>query len=166
MTRNDLTPEEENQCRDVIAKYNRYNGWTNYETWALALWLDNEQQTSNRMYEKAKQHLKDAPTHEYIVGSTMKHPWTVCEVARMTLADDLKEMVEKAMPTGMAHPGNVFDKTLDGALHDILNANVTQIEWGEMAEHYLEEYGCAYLVDGKDVGRHSRHPGATYDKKV
>ena len=22
-----------------------YNGWTNYETWAVALWIDNEQAT-------------------------------------------------------------------------------------------------------------------------
>lgn len=33
-----------------------YNGWTNYETWLLALWLDNDAGTQERCYEIVDQH--------------------------------------------------------------------------------------------------------------
>jgi hypothetical protein len=28
----------------------RYNGWTNYETWCVALWLDNDEYLQNEAY--------------------------------------------------------------------------------------------------------------------
>lgn len=43
-----LTPEEiENKIRDIrrktMANENEYQGWKNYETWNVKLWIDNEQ---------------------------------------------------------------------------------------------------------------------------
>ena len=32
----------------------KYNGWSNYETWAVNLWLDNDQYSYNEMRNKAK----------------------------------------------------------------------------------------------------------------
>lgn len=32
-----------------------YQGWTNYETWAVKLWLDNEQSTYSEVTEQARQ---------------------------------------------------------------------------------------------------------------
>ena len=39
-----------------------YNGWTNYETWAWKLWIDNEQGTQEYWLAEAKRtaHRKDA----------------------------------------------------------------------------------------------------------
>jgi len=37
----------------------KYNGWTNYETWNYKLWLDNDESTYNAMRKLAKKH-KDA----------------------------------------------------------------------------------------------------------
>ena len=31
-----------------------YNGWTNYETWNVALWIDNERGTQNDRRERAR----------------------------------------------------------------------------------------------------------------
>ena len=36
-----------------------YNGWTNYETWDVKLWLDNEEGTYSDMRELAKSHSGD-----------------------------------------------------------------------------------------------------------
>lgn len=33
-----------------------YNGWTNYETWAVALWIDNEQGTYHQRREIVREH--------------------------------------------------------------------------------------------------------------
>ena len=35
---------------------NKYNGWTNYETWSYKLWLDNDYNTYNSITELAKEH--------------------------------------------------------------------------------------------------------------
>ncbi len=35
---------------------NKYNGWTNYETWSYKLWLDNDYNTYNSIVELAKEH--------------------------------------------------------------------------------------------------------------
>ena len=48
----------------------KYNGWYNYETWNLKLWLDNDEGTYNMVQEKAKalikkyegDHIEDAAT--------------------------------------------------------------------------------------------------------
>ena len=32
-----------------------YNGWTNYETWCVALWIDNEEPTQRYWHEQAQQ---------------------------------------------------------------------------------------------------------------
>lgn len=37
-----------------------YNGWQNYETWNVALWLDNEQGSYNYWRERAEEIVKDA----------------------------------------------------------------------------------------------------------
>ena len=36
----------------------KYNGWTNYETWATALWLDNERESYDYWREQAREHRK------------------------------------------------------------------------------------------------------------
>ena len=36
-----------------------YNGWRNYETWNVALWLDNDEGTYNDVRELAEEH--DSP---------------------------------------------------------------------------------------------------------
>jgi len=40
---------------------NKYNGWTNYETWNVNLWLNNDQGTYDFIVELAKQYADDAP---------------------------------------------------------------------------------------------------------
>lgn len=37
----------------------RYNGWTNRETWALYLWLSNEEPTYNWMRDLARRYLPE-----------------------------------------------------------------------------------------------------------
>ena len=35
-------------------KASNYNGWTNYETWAVKLWFDNEEATYRNWMERAR----------------------------------------------------------------------------------------------------------------
>jgi hypothetical protein len=67
----------------------RYNGWTNYETWVTALWLDNDQATQEYWQEIACE-CRDAAPATYQVEEEI---WTVDQAACYTLADRLKDEV-------------------------------------------------------------------------
>jgi hypothetical protein len=79
-----------------------YNGWTNYETWLVSLWLDNEEGSYNAVRDMAREN----------------------DNAR-DLADALKSMHEEAMPE------------TTGVFADLLNAAMSEVNWREIAEHYL-----------------------------
>jgi hypothetical protein len=42
-----------------MTQNNNYNGWTNYETWVTALWIDNDQNSYNYRNELAEQARKE-----------------------------------------------------------------------------------------------------------
>lgn len=89
-----------------------YNGWSTYETWAMALWIDNEEWS----YTSARV-LRDNAR----IGADD-------HLARVRLADELKNWQERKMPN---LPASVFS--------DLLGAAFGEIDWFEIAEHYLDE---------------------------
>src|SRR5258708_36329 len=46
-------------------KDHRYNGWTNYETWNVALWIDNEESSYRQWNEIAQECYDDAKPDPY-----------------------------------------------------------------------------------------------------
>ena len=91
-----------------------YQGWTNYETWAVALWLNNEQGS----YEQAVQMARDA-VDEADGGD---------RPARGILADAIKEWMEEEAPD--------LGATLWG---DLLGAALGAVDWHDVADHYLAD---------------------------
>lgn len=57
--------------REIIAKSQEFNGWSNHSTWALKLWIDNTSETQSYWQERAK------------------------KLSRVELMDELKEWYEK-----------------------------------------------------------------------
>jgi hypothetical protein len=104
-----------------MSKDKGYQGWANYETWAYALWLDNEEGSHRHALDLAETCRADAADHPNV-----PKVWSEPDAARFTLADALKEECEEAMPDLGASPWS-----------DLLNAAVSEIDWNEIAEHYL-----------------------------
>lgn len=97
-----------------------YNGWTNYETWAVKLWMDNEQ-SSYRYWKSTTQEMWDEA--EATSYSTRE------QSASRDLADKLKEEFEENNP--LASEASVWS--------DLLGAALCEVNWREIAENLLEE---------------------------
>jgi hypothetical protein len=86
-----------------------YNGWTNYETWAVKLWLDNDQGSQEMAFEMARE------------AQRSKYP-------RAMLADALKEIHEENAPE---IGNNVYS--------DLLGSALGSVDWYEIAKAFLED---------------------------
>jgi hypothetical protein len=91
-----------------------YQGWSNYETWAVKLWIDNDESTVTYWSERAKELKKEGDEH-----------------LSLLLADELKEDHEEAMDeAGLAEKG---------LFTDLLYSALGEVEWYEIAKSILEE---------------------------
>jgi hypothetical protein len=89
-----------------------YNGWTNYETWVVALWMDNEQGSQSYWEEVATEYM-DADNAE--------------DNDTNGLAERLKSEHEEALPE------------VQGFAADLLGAAMSEVDWYEIAEHLLAD---------------------------
>ena len=99
-----------------------YNGWSNYETWNVALWLDNDQGTQDMLREWAEEAWKDAEEAQPPYLTREQH-------ATRTLADQIEEYIEENNP--LAGEASMYS--------DILTANLHEVNWGEIAKGQIEE---------------------------
>ena len=92
----------------------KYNGWTNYETWCVALWMDNEERTRRYWCDEAREALKN-----------FEGPADAADRLADAIADDHQEG-----QAGIVGKPSVFS--------DLLNAALSEVNWHEIARHYIE----------------------------
>ena len=87
-----------------------YNGWTNWETWIVNLWMDNDQKIYDHYGKMARVEIsKDKRSASY----------------KLSLA--IQEQVDDWMPH------------LDNSLYlDLLNGAMREVNWIEIARHILD----------------------------
>lgn len=104
-----------------------YNGWTNYETWAVKLWMDNDQGSCDYWQNAAR----DAWTNtaDKTPNQFMDHNAN----ARMALADHLKDYHDD----DSEHP--VFAVANGTVYADLLNAALSEVDWREIAGALLTD---------------------------
>jgi hypothetical protein len=107
-----------------------YNGWTNYETWNWALWLDNEQGTQEYWREQAAEAYRNADKGEDRIHDA------ACELLEL-----MKSECEENTPE------------VTGPYADLLNAAIGEINFYEIAENYVKE--AASEVDAEEAAEAS-----------
>lgn len=90
---------------------NEYNGWTNYETWLVNLWQDNDQGEQTYWQEQAEGCLA--------VDS---------DRAVISLADIMREHYESA---------SADLSGVTGFWADLLGAALSEVNWREIAQHRI-----------------------------
>lgn len=123
------TPAEWQAIELVKEALQGYQGWANYETWAVNLWLTNDGDSYNN-WRAAARHWAKRATGSYEVKQGI---WTARQAALFKLAHSIKSHIgtdaEKAQP--------------DGLLNHLLSSAVQEVDWHEIANELLkgtEEY--------------------------
>lgn len=111
-----------------------YNGWKNYETWNVALWLGNEQGSDEYWREQSREAWDAAEAPSANFRMTGREPFTREERAAFKLADQLKEHFEEASADMLESAGQSAS-----VWADLLSAALSEVDWREIAEHYIED---------------------------
>jgi len=88
-----------------------YNGWSNYETWNCALWLNNDG-SMEYLIERATE-LRDADP----------------DSATYNLAQEIESMIDENNPIG--DQSSMFS--------DMLSAALREVDYDEIAEHIISD---------------------------
>ena len=103
----------------------KYEGYENYETWCVVLWLTNEQATYEFWIKEAERHITEA-MHS---GETdaAQHIF-FRERAMASLADQIKETVHDEAVLSAA-----------SLYTDLLTAALDRVEWSEVAQSFMPD---------------------------
>lgn len=104
----------------------KHEGWTNYETWAVNLWISNEESSHLLWSEAAQDHYEAA-----VSRAATREEWT--EQAARALADQLKDTFEgdaEAMLEAGRGAGTVWA--------DLLGRAQEEVNWAEVARSFVE----------------------------
>ena len=102
-----------------------YNGWKNYPTWNVALWISNEY----ALYRQAQELTQEAIEAAEYDENTLNGIWTEEQTARFRLADTIKTWVrdELAPDLGASFAADLLGYALD------------EVDWDEIAANWIED---------------------------
>lgn len=97
-----------------------YNGYTNYETWLVALWIDNDQGLQEMIQEFAQAAYDEAEASEYLTRE---------EEAVATLEKQIEDVIDEMNP--LISEASLFS--------DMLSAAFREVDYREIAEGFIAE---------------------------
>ena len=98
-----------------------YNGWYNYETWAVKLWLDNDYGSYRYMQERSAEVLAE---HTDDDGATDD------DAFKIAFADFLRDHHQEAAESVTRGQASIFS--------DLISSALSEVNWEEIAGVYLD----------------------------
>jgi hypothetical protein len=109
-----------------------YNGWTNYETWGVALVLDNDHGTYDYVRERVAEIRADAAAY---AADVLNGIWSLESAIRFGVADFLKDYTQELCGIGdeeyVPEPSLMARQLLGGA--------IDRVDFESIADHYLSD---------------------------
>lgn len=108
--------------QDAKRVSSKYNGWQNYETWAVKLWLDNDEGTYSYWRDRTREIWDASETggNQFAADQSQR--------ARIALAEALKDTIQEEAPDLGA-----------SMFADLLNAAIGEVDWYELANAFLQD---------------------------
>lgn len=102
----------------------KYNGWSNYPTWNVKLWIDNEEGIYYDIIEIAQSEWGKAEADDHFTRE---------EIATIGLSKALQEWMN-------GYKEVVFNVNAQfGMLFDLLDWAIEMVDWHEIAKAYIED---------------------------
>lgn len=105
-----------------------YNGWKNYPTWAVHLWLSNDEGLYRWALERTDETVRITEANH---GAGLYPYWTPEEARRFQVADMLKDWVTDDLAPDL---GASFAA-------DLLGYALGEVDWEEIANTWIEQVG-------------------------
>ena len=102
-----------------------YNGWSNYETWNVKLWMDNEESSYRYWNEQVRQVWED---EDHSLQNTITR---------------LADMIE------YEHTENMPE--VSGTYADLLGAALSEVDWYEIAESLVSDAELSEEVEADNA---------------
>jgi hypothetical protein len=96
-----------------------YNGYTNYQTWLVSVWMDNDEGVHDHWIEIAKEEYSRAEESKYL---------SKLQDAKCNLAELLKDY----------HEDGMSELRIDGLYADLLNDALECVDWIEIAGKLMD----------------------------
>ena len=93
-----------------------FNGWSNYQTWAVNLWITNTQSSYFHWRNRTKEILGEPATQDDV------------RLALATLADEIREAIEEECAIPNANLAS-----------DLMNAALAEVDWHEIAQALMDD---------------------------
>jgi len=121
----------------VTANVENFNGWGNRETWAMALWISNEQGWDGDTVEMANEIIKpyfEAPN--WLTGNS-RYTWTFAELGSTQIRFETRTLANRMrdyMVECLTDPCD--SESILPVLQDI--GSLWRVRWEEIADHYID----------------------------
>ncbi len=115
----------------------KYNGWTNRETWAVALHIDNDEGFHDYRNELCQKFVTASKKPSAGRAACL----TDEQAAGMWLSNGLREWVEEMSHDVYFPDGEPANRELCGMFHDI--GSLWRVNWDEIATNWLQDFGAA-----------------------